>query len=494
MCFQGDFINLTMEQRGNSGDFKKKFNECNDKFDTIFRLTSVPSKIIDSDLKILKTNDALSELLGYPKEEIEGTHILDYACEEYKKHWHDLQEKLWKKKLPFFKLEACLIRKDKTIAWVDVTTILFEDEGVTYGFTVLDDITGEKGLQESEKRLSVALQYSGTAVWEMNLQQNAVKRSEAHDQLFGYTAPLPEWTVDTYMDHICEDDLPRFKEALSSMENEGVLDFQGRIVTANDSVRWVSFQGKAEYDEGGNVVRILGTINDITKEKMAERHKDDFISIASHELKTPVTTLKGSLQLLDRMKDSLDPPLQGLVTQANKSIEKVTYLIDDLLNASLDPDHQLEIKRSAFNAIKLIEECTYHLRLQKLSQINIQGDGDVTLFADAERIERVVLNLIDNALKYAPDGDEILVLVERIDDAGKISVKDTGPGIPFEIQSRLFERYYQAGGHGSQYSGLGLGLYISSEIIRRHEGKMGVDSKPGAGSTFWFSLPLSSSH
>jgi PAS domain S-box-containing protein len=134
-------LKIVIQEKNELDDFEKRFRECDAKFNTIFDLTSVSSKIIRSDLTILKVNRAFCELLGYPAEEIAGTKILDHACEAYIAHWHDLQEALWSKRVPFFKLQACLYRKDRSLVWVDVTTILYNDQGETFGFTVLDDIS-----------------------------------------------------------------------------------------------------------------------------------------------------------------------------------------------------------------------------------------------------------------------------------------------------------------------------------------------------------------
>lgn len=186
-----------MREKNEPNDFEKRFHECDAKFNTIFELTSVASKSIRSDLTIVKVNKALCELLGYPPEEIEGTKILDHACEEYIAHWHRLQDELWSKQVPHFKLQACLYRKDQSVVWVDVTTILYNDQGETFGFTVLDDISGLKKHQESEKRLNVALKYSDTAVWELDLETHEVFRSPDHDQIFGYEQRQAHWTLDT---------------------------------------------------------------------------------------------------------------------------------------------------------------------------------------------------------------------------------------------------------------------------------------------------------
>ncbi len=122
-------------------------------------------------------------------------------------------------------------------------------------------------------------------------------------------------------------------------------------------------------------------------------------------------------------------------------------------------------------------------------KLTLQGDQGLKMWADEVRIDQVVVNLVNNAVKYAPDQREIYLIVEDLGDWVKVSVKDNGPGISKDKLAHLFDRYYRVDYSGVQYSGLGLGLYISAEIIKKHNGKIGVDSEVGKGSTFWFTLP-----
>jgi PAS domain S-box-containing protein len=478
-----------MRGKNEPNDFEKRFHECDAKFNTIFDLTSVASKIIRSDLTILKVNKAFCELLGYPPEEIEGTKILDHACEEYIAHWHRLQEELWSKKLPFFKLKACLHRKDRTLVWVDVTTILYKDQEETYGFTVLDDISGLKEYQDSQKRLNVALKYTGTAVWELNLQTHEVFRSPDHDQIFGYEQRQAHWTLESYYPHIAEQDLPAFKAAIQHIEIQGGLDVQVRLVRSDGILRWLNIKGKTEINEHGKTIKLIGVINDITKDKIIERHKDDFISIASHELKTPVTSLKASLQLLDRAPEPQSDRNRSLLLQANKGINRISLIIDDLLNAGKNYSDQLAFRKTTFNLYELAQEICDQYAHSETQTVTLNGDQELIVHADSERIGRVLTNLISNALKYAPGTTEIKVDLQDGLDFIKVSVADKGPGISAEKTPLLFDRYYQADDLQGQYSGLGLGLFICANIIRKHEGEIGVDSTPGQGSTFWFTLP-----
>jgi two-component system CheB/CheR fusion protein len=479
-----------MKEEGNIKDFERKFLDCDNKFDTIFKLTSVASKIIAEDLTILRVNDALAELLGYTPSEMEGTKILEYACEEYKEHWHKLQMELWYNEVPFFKLLACLYKKDQTVVWVNVTSILFKDEGKTYGFTVLDDVTGLKHLQESEKRLNMALKYSKLAVWELDLSSKLIFRSESHDEIFGYDKQQENWTLDRYAQHVSDEDLPRFKAAINAALEGNQIDQQVRLITTDGTIKWVNFQATRQEDASGRPKKMLGTIADITKDKLQERHKDDFISIASHELKTPVTSLKASLQLLERLMEEMSDRAGSMVLQANKSVNKIMTLVDDLLNASKSYKEQLHLKKTTFNLYKAVEECCGQLSFQSSHETVLDGPEDLEVNADAERIERVMINLLTNAIKYGPDSKKIHIYIRQTTTMAKVSVVDQGIGIAPEKIPVLFDRYYQADQIQDHYSGLGLGLFISAEIIKKHGGEIGVDSIQGKGSTFWFTIPI----
>jgi PAS domain S-box-containing protein len=440
-------------------------------------------------LTIVKVNRALSELLGYPAEEIEGSTILDHACEEHIAHWHHLQEELWSKKVPFFKLRACLYTKDRGLVWVDVTTILYEDQGETFGFTVLDDVSGIKNFEESQKRLTLALKYSGTALWELNLNTGDVFRSEGHDEIFGYTETQSSWSLESYYPHLLDADLPEFKAAIESARDSGAVDIQLRLKTADHSLKWINFKGKTEVDEDGAPGKLVGAINDITQDKVIERHKDDFISIASHELKTPVTSLKASLQLIDKIQGELSDRMKLLLVQTNKGINRIAAIIDDLLNAGRNYQQQLALNKSTFKLYDIALEACSQFNLSGTHAIALNANKELLVNADAERIGRVLTNLIGNSVKYAPNSAAIKVDIEEQKAFVKISVTDEGPGINPEKIPLLFNRYYQAQIDQMHYTGLGLGLFISADIVRKHGGEIGVDSIPGMGSTFWFTLP-----
>ncbi|MGF7038432.1 ATP-binding protein [Mucilaginibacter lappiensis] len=268
-------------------------------------------------------------------------------------------------------------------------------------------------------------------------------------------------------------------------------EFQLRGKRADGLYRWHLIRLMPIKNEDGQMQLWVGTATDIQELRLLQQQKDDFISIASHELKTPLTSLKASLQLLDRIKDNPTAAmLPKLIVQANKSLDKVNTLIEDLLNASKANEGQLHISPKLFVLSKIIDECCQHVRTEGIYKITTKGDMNVEVYADATRIDQVVINFVNNAIKYAPESNEIRISIETINNMVKVSVIDKGPGIPPEKLRYLFDRYYRVDNSGSRYGGLGLGLYICTEIIKQHHGQIGVDSVLGKGSTFWFTLPI----
>jgi PAS domain S-box-containing protein len=235
----------------------------------------------------------------------------------------------------------------------------------------------------------------------------------------------------------------------------------------------------------------IGTAIEIDALKKLQEQKDDFISIASHELKTPITTLKASLQLLDRMKDNpASIKSRHLIEQANRSMHKVSTLVDELLNVNRINQTHLPLHKTVFTLSELVNGCCNHISLAGKHNVVILGNKELKINADERAIDQVIVNLVNNAVKYAPGSEDIFIIIEQEDHMAKISVKDSGPGIPRDKLPYLFDRYFQAETTGYRKPGLGLGLYICSEIIKRHGGHIGVESELGKGSTFWFTLPL----
>lgn len=245
------------------------------------------------------------------------------------------------------------------------------------------------------------------------------------------------------------------------------------------------------YKDGDN---ILLAIEDITDRKDIEEQKDLFIGIASHELKTPMTTVKGYAQILEkRLSDRGDSKDIHLIHNINVQTDRLTSLINDLLNTSKIQAGKLVLQKNIFDLDKMVSKAVIDFQIvTETHHIIKEGEIKEDVYGDQNRIEEVLNNLITNAIKYSPKADKVIVRLGTDKNNAVVSVQDFGFGISKLDQSKIFERFYRTGvKEEKDVIGFGLGLYIASEIIKDHGGHIWVESTKGKGSTFYFTLPLS---
>jgi len=267
---------------------------------------------------------------------------------------------------------------------------------------------------------------------------------------------------------------------------------QARLMDSTGDFQWYLVRAVAFRNRDGVIVKWMGSSTNINTHVTAMEKMDEFISVASHELKTPITALLGSLQVMQRFKDSESglKMMPRLIEQSHRNAVKINELISDLLNTSNLKEGQMALNMARVNVAELLKLTCPHVAGEGVFELVITCDPELVVIADENRIDQVLVNFVNNAVKYAPDGEQIFLTAEVIDDdLVRIAVQDTGPGIASERISSVFDRYYRVSNAGHQYSGLGLGLYICAELVRKHGGNIGVDSQLGKGSTFWFTLP-----
>lgn len=237
------------------------------------------------------------------------------------------------------------------------------------------------------------------------------------------------------------------------------------------------------------------TVAERTRELVeANATKDVFMSMVSHELKTPLTTLKGITQMLSRRVERGDQIELKSLHLLENSARRMELLVEDLLNASLIETGMFTLNCQPDDLVSLTEELLAEHReaMGSALQVEIQAQS-LEVEMDRERIGQVILNLLSNARKYSPKDSSIMVKIERQDDQAVILVQDQGVGIPPEKLARIFERFYRVPEIDVQVgssSGVGLGLYIAQKIIDHHNGRITATSAPGSGSTFTIYLPL----
>lgn len=263
-----------------------------------------------------------------------------------------------------------------------------------------------------------------------------------------------------------------------------------RLCNSSGTFQWHLIRAHALHDDEGHISKWIGSCTDIDYHVVAIQHLDEFISIASHELKTPITTLKASLQLLKKLVPQDGGAVANLMSRANSSIAKINSLVDDLLHTGNIKEGRMVLKKELFNVGQLLEETCPHIRAGNKYMLIVDCPPELMVYADPHRIDQVLVNFVNNAIKYAPMSTDIKIVAKTEREHLHIAVNDTGPGIPAEKLPYIFDRYYRVNRSEGNYTGLGLGLYICSEIIKQHGGKIGVESTLGEGTSFWFQLPI----
>lgn len=265
------------------------------------------------------------------------------------------------------------------------------------------------------------------------------------------------------------------------------------LVVYQDDGKKVHLQVSASLirNKKGKIIAVASIINDITERKELEERKDDFVNMASHELKTPITSNKIYLDLLSNFIDKNEKE-KALKTVASikYQTERLQELVSDLLDVSRLQTGKLSLRKETFYIKDVIAETTNQLQESVKQELSFSTKVNPKVSADKFRIYQVLTNLITNAAKYSPKDSKILIKLQQDKHKVIVSVQDFGLGITKHQQKKIFERLYQVTDSKEKtFPGLGMGLYISKEIIRKHRGKIWVESKKDHGSTFYFSLP-----
>ena len=481
---------------------RKKIEQSKNRLDTMIMTAPIGMTVLKGrDMVIEMANQPMYELWGRTPNQVLNNKLLDVFPELLGQPFPEMLQEVYStgKRLAIPEISVDI----KTTMGLTTSVIdfsydpLFDLEGNVESILVTviditDKVIARNELQKARDMIKQAVESSGLGTWTADIKSDKLNLSDRGKKMHGI--PLnTELTLSQAIKLVMPDHAQKVKDAIkAAIERDHNFDIEYLIQPMdNSSPRWLKSTGKTYYDEDDEPETISGTMIDITESKIHDQQKDDFISIASHELKTPVTALKAALQLLDKMKhDPMPQMFVKLIEQSNRSMDKISTLIEDLLNLSRMNEGQLSLNKTTFNVAEMLNHCCNHVRAAGKHELVLQGDESINVFADEHRIDQVVVNMVNNAVKYAPASKQIVFNMQKQGNRVRISVTDFGPGIPEEKRSHLFERYYQTDAAGYQNSGLGLGLYISAEIIRKHGGEIGVDSELGKGSTFWFELPL----
>jgi PAS domain S-box-containing protein len=371
-------------------------------------------------------------------------------------------------------------------------------DGQLTGFVkVARDMTAQKAADEqlriSEERSRVALQSADMAAWDWNVIDDTIRWNDQHFTILGLEPEDRLLDPGFFLRFIHPEDIQMVsKELMEAVNETGQYTAEAfRIIRADGVVRWMTGYGRTVSWENGKSSRMVGVMFDITARKELEQQKEHFIGIASHELKTPVTSIKAYTEVLQELfAETGDSRSAELMRKMDIQVDRLTQLIYMLLDTTRIAGGKMELQKSNFAMNELIMETADALRgLAGSQRIELQLDGEVIIYADRERIRQVLINLVGNAIKYAAGTERIIIRSGSTDKELIVSVQDFGIGIDEEEQQKVFEQFFRAR-DTTNISGLGLGLFISATIVREHLGRIWLNSRKGEGALFSFALPL----
>ncbi|RYY30586.1 MAG: PAS domain S-box protein [Sphingobacteriaceae bacterium] len=387
---------------------------------------------------------------------------------------------------------------DGKLIWLRSIGKVSEDEQGNYslfaGFVM--DITSQvnagKAIEESEARFRGMAEGTDVLIAVEDEISNSTYFNKAWSDFTG--RPLNKLIEHGWTDLVHPEDKERYVHQYSSaLKLLEPFTEEFRLLTKEHEYRWLLAKGHPRFHTDGSFAGYISSCVDITEQKQNEQRKNDFIGIVSHELKTPLTSLSAYVQMLHGKAVKLNDGFTvSALEKANKQVKKMTTLINGFLNVSRLEAGKIQIDKQRFDMANLIKETEAEIETTISShQIIFAPVKSTLVMADRDKIGQVINNFISNAVKYSPAGSKIEVACMQTDGQIKVSVKDEGMGVSATDEKHLFDRYYRAeGSHMQTISGFGIGLYLCAEIVKRHEGSIWVKSEVGAGSTFYFSLPL----
>lgn len=508
----------------------KELIDLNDDLNNYFRSIDIGQVFVNSELEIRKFNPAAIKMINLIETDI-GRPINHISTNlDYPEMITDLQEVITKnvnieKEIVLRNGNSSLvriipyIRRDQmidgaVITFVDITHKKASEIKLRKNYSELinvrerlkklnaelEDTVKErtKELSASEERFRLVALATNDALWDWDIVRNRFWWGPNFYPMFGYQETDPVKSRNFWLQQIHPKDRQRINDLINTaiQQNEMKWSAEYRFMKADGKYAHILDRGYILRDEYNTPFRMVGSMLDITDQKEATKmliqQKDEFMSIASHELKTPITSMKAFLQLIQRMMENKADPkvVHSFITKANSQINKLASLIEDLLDITKIQAGKIQFIVSDFVIGDAIQDCldqVYHQSSRH--QIIVEGDLTMVIAADRHRIEQVIVNFLSNAIKYSPDADKLILRVEQEAGNLRISVQDFGIGIPEDRKPYIFDRFFRVHQSSQKFSGLGLGLYISSEIIKRHNGEIGVDSEPNKGSVFWFTIP-----
>ncbi len=456
-------------------------------------------------------NRGAEQLFGYSKEEATGKSIGMLIPEDIPDELNIILSAL-KNGEEIRNKETVRIKKngERLDVLASIFPIRREDGTVSSAAAIDHDITEKKRTERSliqmEQRLSLALKAGEVGVWDVDLVDGTAWRSPRHDEIFGHSKLLPNWSFETFLTYAHPDDREHAKIEFQKGIDSGQFKLECRIVRADTAVRWISAQGETFRDEHGTPIRMMGTVVDVTDQKEEEeehrlvaimKEREDFMATLTHDMKNPLIGANRLLELLvagrfGALTDEQTELLRTLM-QGNSS---VLNLIRNLIEVYRFEGNPNLLAREELDLIKLctssVGQMTNFATLSGVKIVTEFPEHTAKVCADPRRMERVLQNLLDNAVKFSPPDGKIVLRLFCRGGQTIIEVQDNGPGIKPKDHPLLFQRFSQGDAGKRHAGGSGLGLYLCKQIIEAHGGTIECESQANIATIFRISLPTHS--
>jgi PAS domain S-box-containing protein len=448
------------------------------------------------DLKIMSWNKGAENLYGYTEEEVIGCAAKEIISTEF---LSETEEEGWLnavKNGSKWQGEVVQKKKDGTVLNVlsSVAYVRNSQGEPIAAVAVNRDITerkiAEQQLKEYYNRIKTILESLPQIAWTTDAKGKADYFNTKWSEFTGLTKSESQGTG--WVQALHPDDMLRVSSEWDNAIRYGdSIKTEFRLRTADGNYKWHFTVAVPQLNNEGEITSWIGTSTNIDEQKVKEQKKDEFISIASHEMKTPLTTANAYIQLLEASLNEENNNATLYAKKAGSSIKRLNALITELLDVSKINNGRLNYNISTFNFDEMIDSSVENIQHSSLSHLIIKsGNVQQQISGDKERLQQVVINLLSNAIKYSPGTGKVFIDIEKANDEIKVAVKDSGIGISKDNLKKIFQRYYRVEEQAVQFQGLGIGLFISSEIIERHHGNLWAESELGKGSTFYFTIPF----
>ncbi len=363
-------------------------------------------------------------------------------------------------------------------------------------------------IESRDQRLGIMLAASGTGFWEWDVVTGDLQWSDAIFRQHGLEPAVLAPALPDYLGMIHEADRDLFTSAIQqALEGGGDFDLEFRLVWTDGTEHWTRGSGRVFRDAAGQPVRMLGTGQDITDQKLLQAERDRllqderragefreaFIDIISHELRTPITTILGATEILSRPDRITDPELRmTMLADAHAESERLYRLVEDLLVLSRVERGRLVVESEPLQLGRLLERVVTQMA-SELPSVNITLRASESLpvvSGEATYVEQILRNLLENAAKYSPLGTDVYVSAEHVGTEVAIAVVDEGPGIPAASLEHIFELYYRDPSMARTFAGSGIGLFVCRNLTEAMGGRLDAAAGPDGGAAFTFTLPV----